>query len=226
MRSAKSLFVSAFFSASLALTVSPLVPSFAQAAATPEDTVKEIVSKLKESGDPGVVLEYVSWEDAFKDAPPQVLQSLGVKDAGGLKAQTERLMEQPAAFVREKMVQKIATLPPAQQEMMNQQLDSLTKKVEDDFADMKAKLKRTEFKVGKSSVTGDAATVDISATIDGTSQDSELKLLKRNDNWLLASPEFGHKDGKGIPTNGGASKGPAAPAQQNAVPPSAPASAH
>ena len=180
----------AFFSLALALFLTPVV---AHAAAAPEDTVKEIVGKLKANGDPGVVLEYVSWDDAFKETPPQVLQSLGVKDAAGLKEQTLKLMAEPAKFVRQKMVEKISTLPPEKQAEMNGQLDQLTQRVEKEFADMKEKLKRTDFTVGESEISGDTALVDISAKVDGSSQDNKLKLVSRNGAWLLASPEFGKR---------------------------------
>lgn len=220
----------------LCLAVAFLIaPTSALAAGTPEDTVTAIVAKLKENGDPAVVLEYVSWDDALKDTPPQVLQSLGVSDAAGLKDQTGKLMAEPAKFVREKMSQRIATLPPEQQAVMNKQLEPLTQKVEQEFKDMKGKLKRTEFKVGKSEIAGDTATVDITATIDGTTQENKLKLVKRGDNWLLASPEFGKRrppaagpgaPGAGAPATGAPGIPPAGGLQQVPQPPAAAPAPH
>lgn len=203
-----------------------LLPVAALAAEAPEDTVKAIVGKLNSSGDPAVVLDYVSWDDAFKDTPHEVLMSLGVSDAAGLKAQTARLMAEPGKYVREKMVERISSLPPEQQAMMNAQLDSLTAKVENEFKDMKEKLKRTEFAVGKSTVTGDSAVVDISASIDGKKQDSQLKLLKRNDKWLLASPEFGKRERapkQGAAAGPGANMSPVNPQPGAAAPAGPPA---
>ncbi len=163
-------------------------PAFALA--TPEETVKEIIGKLKESGDPAVIIEYVSWEDAFKETKPEVLGALGVTDAKGLKEKTKQLMAEPAKFVRGLLEPRIAALPPDKREIMSAQIEPLTKKVEKEFEEGKAKIKRTDFVIGKSEVTGETAIVEVKATLDGKTQENKLKLVKRGDKWLLPSSEF------------------------------------
>jgi hypothetical protein len=192
--------------------------STALGAASPEDTVKEITTKLKSEGSPVAVLDYIHWEKAFDEFPAPAKAELGIKTPEDLRVHLKDALTDPSAFIKRSMESRRAKLPPEQQPMIDAMMAPLAEQVKKQFADAQSKLKRTEFEVGKAEINGANASVPLTAKVDGESRTDTVRLVKVNDAWLLESlkmAESAAMSGLGgakanpVPNVGAAVNGPA-----------------
>ena len=71
--------------------------------------------------------------------------------------------------------------------MVEAQMGKAEAMLQEMMSDMKAKIAKTEFKVGEEKVDGDSAMVELISTNEGKSEVNKLKMIKVDDSWFLAT---------------------------------------
>lgn len=174
------------------------------AADSPKETVEAMVSKLKESGSPAAIVDFVHWQSAFETVDAQQRQIRNVNSPEQLRKQYLDLFNNPNAIFREQMDRMKAQMPPEQQQMVEAQMAQAETMLQTMMTDMKAKLAKTEFSIGEVKEEGDSATVELLTTSDGESESNTLKMIKVEDKWYLATLDSldGQAPTPGAPTAG------------------------
>lgn len=189
----------------LSLTLAALLSFPAIVAAqSPKETVETMASKLKESGNPAAIVEFVHWPSAFETLDAQQRQIRNINSPEQLRNQYLELFNNPKAIFREQMDRMKAQMPPEQQQAVEAQMAQAETMLQNMMTEMKAKLAKTEFSVGEVADQGDSATVELITTSDGKSETNKLKMIKVDDKWYLATLDSldGQAAGPGAPTAG------------------------
>jgi hypothetical protein len=210
MQSSKILsrFVSSHLvSSRLAITLFVLSLSSSAFALTPEETVKEIVEKIKSAGTPAPIVEYVDWESAFSGIPQEQRSMMKLASAQEMKVAYTKVINDPVAAIKERMEAQIATLPADKQAEAKEKVKMMEQSINKQKAEMTDRIKQTEYQVGKADVKGDTATVNLVQDFKGDKKEQQVKLIKKGDAWLLASQEMFSKPAA-----------PQAPAKTNGAP--------
>lgn len=173
-------------------------------AESPKETVEAMVSKLKQSGSPAAIVDFVHWPSAYETVDAQQRQIRNINSPEQLRKQYIDLFNNPNAIFREQMDRMKAQMPPEQQQMVEAQMAQAESMLQNMMSEMKTKLAKTEFAVGEVKEEGDSATVELLTTSDGESESNTLKMIKVEDKWYLATLDS--LDGQ-APTPGAPSAG-------------------
>lgn len=185
----------------------------AYAADTPESVLEEILKNIKSTGEVSSSLDYVSWEDAFKDMGEEEKQVMDVSSAEDLKNKMKEVLSNPSSFLEKQMTAKLGEVPKEQQAMMQSMLAGMKGMIDQKINEAKTRALQSEYKVGKAKINGDRAQVPVTASYQGKSDTRDVDMVKRNDKWLLTS--FKSTPANGSLINAAGSNGVAGQLLQN-----------
>jgi len=155
---------------------------------TPDGTVKEIVKRMKEEGNPSVVVEYVNWEKAYADFPVKQREQLNVKNSAELKAFFQEMLAHPTDMMKKKMEQQLATVAPDKQEEAKTQMVKIEEMMRNKEAEMKERLTSTVYEVGDvKKLDNNKAEVKLTQTYKDQKRTETITLEKDGEAWLLPS---------------------------------------
>ncbi len=162
--------------------------NIAFAESSPDGTVREIVKRMKEEGNPSVVVDYVNWEKAYSDFPVQQREQLNVKNSGELKAFFQQMLAHPTDMMHKKMEAQLATIAPEKQEEAKSQMAKIEEMMRGKEAEMKERLTSTVYEVGKvKKIDETKAEVQLTQTYKDQKRTETITLEKDGENWLLPS---------------------------------------
>ncbi|MCB0322401.1 MAG: hypothetical protein KDD69_02475 [Bdellovibrionales bacterium] len=177
------------------------------AAETPEDVLKEIVTKIKAESNTAPIVEYVDWETAFSKAPADQKTMMQIGSPEDLKSFYREMLQDPSAMMRRHVEKRLGEASPDQQAMIQATMAQMETEMQKREDEMKKRISETEYTVGESKVDGEEATVELSSSYQGDTKTHEVRFVKSGEKWLLASPGFAMESK--APTTAPGSAGPA-----------------
>ncbi len=165
-------------------------PSVVFAGGGPGDLVLEMISKLKETRQASVILEYIHWGKAFESFPARDKARIRVNSPEEMKDYFETFFRDPGSFLKREMEQQLTSLDPAQADMARANMERMVKTVEQKQLEMQQKMSEAEYSLGEVSVQGNAATVELISQLDGEKKSRKLPLEKVDGRWYLPGMTF------------------------------------
>lgn len=159
-------------------------------AAGPEQTVRSMLQELQAERDPAVVLQFVHWQKAFVRLPLEERRDLDVSSAPELERYFRDFLRDPERMLHEQMLRRINQLPMEERKRAHEQLVPLVEALKRKQADLKERIGRTSYEIGQVENSGDFATVEVHAELDGKKKIRRLPLEKVGADWYLASIPF------------------------------------
>lgn len=158
--------------------------SLAQAA-SPAETLRELVGKVKSTKSAVPIVDYVNWDLAFKDMADLEKQKLNINSASDLKKFFTKMLTSPSEAVREKMEERVNALPADKQPQARQGMQQLQQMLKAKEGEIKERLGNTEYKVQNEKIEGDKATVQLVQTYNNETKTEDVKLQNFEGRWLL-----------------------------------------
>lgn len=156
----------------------------------PRAVVKAMLSRLKQTGEPVVILDYVHWPSAYANFPEAERRAMGITNADQLKAHVTKMLSDPSGFARERAQEMIANLPADRQAKVREQMNQMAAGLEAKTSEMRTKMSRIDYAVGNARIQGAFADVPIVSTLDGQTKTSDIKLQFIEGSWYLPTFEF------------------------------------
>ena len=164
---------------------------------SPEDTVKAVIKEIKTKGDPSPVVDHVSWDDGFSKLPVKNREAMGVKSPEELKEFYRRVLLSPSSEIERmfesKFKDKLDGLGP---EKVKALLSNIKERALQKEAEIKKRLKESEYEVGKAQVQGENASVPLTTTYEGQKNSDNVKLVQKDGKWYFASLGSGFNMGE------------------------------
>lgn len=160
------------------------------AAPTPEGTVQEMLTRLKQERDPAVMLQYVHWQSAFDNFPSAQRQEMGVDSPAAFQKYFENFFKDPSHFMREQLRGRLDALPENQRAAVQSQMDHMVQMFAEKRKEMDEKMGRTEYTIGSVDKQGNAATVEITSSLDGNQRTQRIPLEFIDGRWYLPTMKF------------------------------------
>jgi hypothetical protein len=164
------------------------------AEASPESTVKSMVSDIKKEKSSAAVLKYIHWPSAFESTSTEDRKMMNINTPEDLKQYASKMMKDPAKAMREHMESSLEGMPESQKDMARETMSGMIAMMEEGQKEAAAELERTSFKVGDSKIDGDEAVVDLFITVDGETKKEEVNLKKIDGSWYMNDLAFGADD--------------------------------
>ena len=197
-----------------------LIVSSVSAEIAPDVMVREVLAKIKESGNPAEIVNHVDWPEAFKTMPEQDKLQLKIKNPDEMREFFRQMLADPSATMKRNMMERVALLPADKQEEAKAAIEQMSEKMNAREAELKQRIKETEYTVGEAKVQGDTATVMLAQSYKGEKSEEKIELRKKNGEWMLPSVRMGQPQQAGAPAGAAAKAKPAVVA-----PPKAPKAA-
>lgn len=163
------------------------------AAEEPQAVLQKIMNRLKQTGDPRVVMEYVDWQTQFNRLTPEQRQAFAITSPAEYRAFAERALTNPSSEMRGSLKKELAGAKPEDQKIA----DDAARQVEATFNQRREEVKRdimaADYRVGAAKITGSTAKVELTTTLRGESSTSEVDFIRVGDRWLLAQQELSGK---------------------------------
>lgn len=173
------------------LSVVVLNAEVCKADAGPEPVIKEIIAKLKETGSPIALMDYIHWESVLETLPPKLREQRKLTTAAQLKAFYSEAFDDPAKFMAKQLEENISKVPADRQALARQHMATIIDSVKKKMDTARDQVRRTEFEIGKVQRNGDKADVEVIGRLDGTDKRQHLNLKKVDGKWLLTTLDFG-----------------------------------
>ncbi|MCB0318121.1 MAG: DUF4878 domain-containing protein [Bdellovibrionales bacterium] len=168
--------------------------SFASSS-TPKEIVQSVVEEMKASGSPSPILDHVHWPTAYSSFPAAERRAMGVNSPEELKSHMRSVMSNPKAFMQQQMDARIGGMPQQQQEMMKQAMLGMMSQVDEKIKEMKQKIVNTEYEISNEIISGNNATVDITALLDGNVKNTTVEMRKIDGEWYFPTVDFAKESG-------------------------------
>lgn len=162
--------------------------------ATPETRVAEMINELTKTGSYLALLDYIHWPSSFAAMSVQDKQSMGISSPRELRVRVQSLMENPEQMFRQQFGEKVKTMPPDQQRIMEGYYQQQLAKMRQTLDEMRAKLRRTKYEILGSSINGNSATVTVKGQADGRTKLRDIQLNLIQGEWYL--PAMNVNDGQ------------------------------
>lgn len=183
-----------------------VVPALAEK--TSKQTLEEITAKIKTSGSPTPIIEYVDWNHFYGTLPEYVKKELNISSAKALKEDFSQIFRDPGAYAVKVVERKLSDFPEEQRENIRQSAKEMRKQLNDKKEEMGTKLRETDFKVGKVEESANTSKLELISTRNGSSTTDSIQMKKIADKWYLTSPNVGQQNAMGTaPTSGSAPHG-------------------
>lgn len=201
----------------LAVLICPSL-SFAQA---PDQLLKELVDKIKAAGNPSPIVEYVKWDEAYKNIPEDQKQAMNIKSPEEMKKIYEKMLRSPSEMMKQKMEPQIKEAPPERQQIMQQAVTRMQELMAQKEKEVRERIAATTYNVGSATISGNTATVKLSQIYQGETTEDDVKFIKSGDSWLLPTASIVTKPKPANPRLKPAEGVPAAPATKAPLSPAA-----
>lgn len=194
------------------LVTSSLLIETALSEKAPDVMVREVVAQIKATGNPAVIVDHVDWPEAFKSMPDPDKYQLKISTPDEMKNFFREMLTSPSAAMRKSMTERLASLPAEKQEEAKLAIEKMSERLLAREAELKQRIKDTEYTVSDPKVTGDKATVVLAQTYKGEKSEEKIELRKKNGEWMLPSMKMGGATAAPKPAAGSDRKAAAAPA--------------
>jgi len=174
-----------------------LFVSSAFAEVQPAEVVTEMIAKIKAEKNPAVIANYVHWPTAFKALDPKQKRLLEVNTADELKTYYKNLLNDPRTIILSQLEKHIQDLPEDKQAAIKARLSGIADQASSEFQKKKNKFLDSDYTVGESKISGDAASVEIFTNSQGEKKSESLSLIKVDNRWYLPSVDKLGKDSNG-----------------------------
>lgn len=151
---------------------------------SPEAVVEEIISKMKKSGDPKVMTDYVDWQSAYDQMPPSARTAAKINSPEQMKTYYNGIAGGNGAL-EQTLSAQLDKVPADRKAAAQALIQSMSKQIESGKAKMDARIKDSTYRVLSSKVEGNNATVLVESTYQGETKNQELPMVKRDGKWLL-----------------------------------------
>ncbi len=181
----------------LSFIVYILVPAICLAAPStgkPEVVVQSMLTELKSEADPAVLLDYVHWPTAWKSFPQTQRDKIGIRSPEELKEYFENFFKDPDQFIEKYIMSRYE----GSQALPEQSITKMAETMKRKKAQMREKMKNTSYEIGKSTIQGNAASVEIVSTLNGKSKSQTLPLQNIDGKWYLPTMKL-LDDSQGVP---------------------------
>lgn len=163
------------------------IPGLASAE-EPGEVLKTIVKKIRAAENPAPVVDYVMWDDVFNGLSDQEKLGLQVKSPEEMKQLYRKMLENPAAAMKEQFAERVKQQAGGNDAMVAQVMAQFDQQMAAKQEELKARIRETTYTVGESRVEGNTALVQLSQTYQGQTKTDEVKMVRSNDGrWLLTS---------------------------------------
>ena len=161
-------------------------------AETPEQAITRIYSKLKQTGDPISIAEDIDWDEMLKIHQAKGSAAPGLTTGQEYKAWYIKYISKPSF---ETLVPYLGDVPTTGDKAKDEVIRStFAQMIDKEIAALaekaKAGLMRMNFRVGKATVTGESASVNIEIEVDGVKSNSIAKLTNKDGRWLMTQQDF------------------------------------
>lgn len=154
----------------------------------PGEVLKTIVEKIKAAENPAPVVDYVMWGDVFKGLSDEEKLGLQVKSPEEMKQLYRKMLENPAAAMKEQFAERVKQQAGGNDAMVAQVMAQFDQQMAAKQEELKARIRETTYAVGESRVEGETAFVQLSQTYQGQTKTDEVKMVRSDDgHWLLTS---------------------------------------
>jgi hypothetical protein len=150
----------------------------------PEQTVLEIISKLKSDQDPTVILDYVWWDAAFARLSDSQKKYLSVGSPGALRRYYQEFYTNPNMAIVREAAKRAENLPPEKR----QQLYEFYRKQEKISlpAPRYTRVLHQLYEIKGESISGGSAEVELLVSEQAKSETKKINLIKVQDRWMLS----------------------------------------
>lgn len=201
-----------------ALVANSLLIEGAISEKAPDVMVREVVAEIKATGNPAVIVEHVDWPEAFKSMPDPDKYQLKISNPDEMKSFFREMLTSPSAAMRKSMTERLASLPAEKQEEAKLAIEKMSERLLAREAELKQRIKDTEYTVSDPKVQGDKATVVLAQSYKGEKSEEKIELRKKNGEWMLPSMKMGGATAAPKPAAGSDRKAAAAAGAPAVVP--------
>ena len=174
--------------------------AFAQ---SPVEITQEIIKQLKETQTMDAAIEHIDWEGAYEQLPEEQKKVMKLKSAEDVKESELRNFQSDGPDALDALNKALAAATGDERKRLESMKDRLTESLARQEADNRTAFIRIGYKIGKSSIDGDKATVELIKTLEGGKKEFDnLEFRKINGSWKLKSaaafnpaPGWGGKTG-------------------------------
>lgn len=163
-------------------------------AETPDEVLREIITKIKAASNTSPIVDYVDWSKAYKSTPLPRREFMGVDSAEAMKEYYREVLKDPVAVMKQQFKTKLETVPNAQKPALEQTFARMEQVMGERTKEMQLKVKGTEYEVGEPIIKDDKAMLPLKQTFNGVMKTEEVVFERSGDTWLL--PTVGMMSGK------------------------------
>ena len=155
---------------------------------SPEQIVKTVFTKIKQTGTPLPVLTYVHWETVYARLSEKEKSYLSIKNPKDLRNTISEFIKSPEKLIQRNLIQtSIEGLSAEKQEALKAQISEITEKIKDRTSQNTVKLKQARFNIGTAEINGNEAIVPLNITVSGQERNESIKLVKIDEKWYFPS---------------------------------------
>jgi hypothetical protein len=158
----------------------------------PDVMVREVVAQIKSTGNPAVIVDHVDWPEAFKSMPDPDKFQLKITNPDEMKNFFREMLTSPSATMRKNMTDRLVSLPADKQAEAKLAIEKMSEKLVGREAELKQRIKDTDYTVSNPKVDGDRATVTLTQSYKGEKSEEKIELRKKNGEWLLPTFKIGN----------------------------------
>jgi len=153
---------------------------------TPSDVVQKAFEALKSSGEFSSLEPYLDWQTMYERIDPKMKEKLQLRSIEELKSYSLAMMKDPKRAIQEMMNKFV----PAGTKIDDKMIPVITQMVEAKMLQVKEQLRTLVYRIGKESIEGDLANVQVTVSEAGKDRDYTVKLKNRAEKgWLIS--DFG-----------------------------------
>jgi len=155
-----------------------------------EETVLKMMSELKESKNPSVMLNYVYWPQAFANFPAEQRAKLQISNAEELKSHFKAIIEDPGTFMREQLVNHAQDLPEEHRAAAVESMKSMVDEMESHNEVMRKNMGLATYQARTLRMDEVSALIELRTTLGDSTDIDQVELVKIEDNWYLPTVVF------------------------------------
>ena len=157
---------------------------------SPDQSLSNLVQRLKATKDPLVILDFVHWPTAFKNMPARERQAIRVSSEADLKSHFQKLFQNPDGFLKDQLSAKFPGLSEEKRKEIEHSQARLVAAMKDQRQRMQERLSKTDYQIGKVDANGNNANIELISMLEGETKISKVKLERVGSTWYLPSVRF------------------------------------
>jgi len=155
-----------------------------------EETLLKMMSELKESKNPSVMLNYVYWPQAFANFPAEHRARLQISSAEELKSHFKAIIEDPGTFMREQLVNHAHDLPEEHRAAAVKSMKSMVDEMESHHEVMRKNMRLADYQARTLRMDEGSALIELRTTLGDRTDIDQVELVKIANDWYLPTVVF------------------------------------